>query len=83
MNYRIIGLIATTKDTTTFTTLYLACDFPEYVVENAIRCEGSETVKVVTVLNCAMLKLGDNISLTYAPSASGKPRLVAIKVVND
>lgn len=83
MSYQIMGIILTSKDTTIFTTLHLISDFPDYVVDGAIKCEGSQVVKVTTVLDCAKLKIGDTVELIYAPSASGKPRLVTIKVVND
>lgn len=83
MDYRIIGIMVTPAEKTVFTTLYLVSDFADYNVENAIRCEGLEAVKVVTVLDCSKLKVNDTVALTYAPSSTGKTRLVAITLVED
>lgn len=81
MHHQILGIYVSESNGTRFTTLYLSADFPDYRVENALRCEGFETVKVTTVLDCAKLKVGESVTLTYAPSASGKARLVAIQKV--
>lgn len=81
MDYLVIGILVSQKEETRFTSLYLAVDFADYLVESANRCEGQEVAKVVTVLDCSKISVGDHISLTYAPSASGKARLVAIQKV--
>ena len=79
--YSVIGILVTQKDSTRFTSLYLAVDFADYAVESALRCDGQEVAKVVTVLDCSRIAVGDTVSLVYAPSATGKPRLVAIQKV--
>ena len=76
--YDVLGKMVTAKDSTRFTSLFLAADFADSVVNTALQCDGKETVKVVTILDCSAIAVGDSISLTYAPSATGKPRLVAI-----
>ena len=79
--YKLIGLLASQKEATTFTRLIMETDFSNWQVDNAKRCEGINVEIELTTMDCTSLKVGDQLHLFYSKGFQGKAKLAGYSKV--